>query len=151
LTYLDEAAEFLRELDKTTHISVLSDFDASGKSAAHNIARRLRPWASGVELHVHDLAVTARQIRDWKLPTRPAKRGPGTHGAEKFIERHGDRSVELDAIPPDRLRKLVGDAIARHADRRAIETLQEVEAMERETIAGWGADNVGEEEDGDES
>jgi hypothetical protein len=151
LTYLYEAAEYLRDLDKATNIYVLSDFDASGKSAARNIEKRLRQWAPGVVLYVHDLAVTARQIRRWKLPTRPAKTGPGTHGAEQFIARHGDRSVELDAIPPDRLRKLVGDAIARHADRREIETLKEVEAMERETIAGWGADDVGEEEDDDES
>ena len=47
-----------------------------------------------------------RQIADWDLPTRPTKaRTPGPKG-------FGD-TVELDAIEPEQLRKMVDDAIQR--------------------------------------
>jgi hypothetical protein len=73
--------------------------------------------------HLPLLAVTEEQIRDWHLPTRPAK------------DEGGRDVVELDAIPPDELIKLVRDAIVSHIDADAWEREQVVEQSEREVLA----------------
>jgi hypothetical protein len=45
--------------------------------------------------------------------------------------------VELDAIPPNQLRQLVGDAIAGHADARWVRLLKAQEYYEKEAIRSW--------------
>jgi hypothetical protein len=135
ITYLYEAGRFLSDLGKVSHILVLSDFDPSGKCAARKVEEGLREFASEVEIHVHELAVTRAQIRRWKLPSRPTKKEDNTH-YDEFARAYGEgmESVELDAIRPDRLRRLVGDAIARHADPAEIARLKAVEVRGREKI-----------------
>jgi hypothetical protein len=131
ITYLYEAGRFLDHLGKKTEILLLTDFDPSGKCAARKVEDGLQEHAPSVDIHVHDLAVKLEQIRRWKLPTRPTKvrtrtGTPNTH-YRSFEEAYGERakqSVELDAIRPDVLRKLVGDAIARYADPREIEQIK---------------------------
>ena len=44
-------------------------------------------------------------------------------------------SVEVDAVPPARLRELVTDCIVRHIDTDALERMETVEAAERDTLA----------------
>ena len=58
----------------------------------------LNRFTDGIPVDVHRLALDEHQVKAWNLPTRPAKRTDSR--AAKFIERHGDVSVELDAIPP---------------------------------------------------
>jgi hypothetical protein len=149
LTYLYEAGQFLGQLDKEIHVYVLSDFDPSGKCAAQKVEDGLREYAPDADLHVHELAVTLDQIRDWDLPTRPTKLTDSR--ARKFVEKYGMESVELDAIPPDQFRRLVGDAIESHADHRVIGMMKEVEQAEREQILQWSGirDDEGDEDDGD--
>jgi len=48
---------------------------------------------------------------------------------------HGDLSVELDAIEPQRLRDLVQAAIERHLPRKQFEILKAAEKSEREIIS----------------
>jgi hypothetical protein len=61
------------------------------------------------------LGVTPEQVSDWKLPSRPNKATDSR--TAKFA--HG-QSVELDAIPPKQLRKLVVDAITSHLSENEI-------------------------------
>ena len=84
--------------------------------------------APDAEICFERVAVTPEQIRDWDLPTRPTKT------TDSRSKNFGDISVELDAIPPDRLRELVQFAIERHLPRRQFEILKEAEASEREII-----------------
>ncbi len=74
------------------------------------------------------VAVTPQQISNWNLPTRPTK-GKDPRSA-KF---KGD-SVELDAIPPARLRQLAEQVIERHVDQRQLSVLQVAEAEERRIL-----------------
>lgn len=74
------------------------------------------------------LAVTARQIEDWRLPTRPTKRSDSR--ATKFA---GD-SVEVDAIPAPQLREIVENAITRHIDRAALRATRFAEQSERDLL-----------------
>ena len=75
------------------------------------------------------VAVTKEQIVDWDLPTRPTKKDDSR--AKQFV---GDASVELDAIPVDRLRQLARDCIERHVDTHQLDTLRAVEAEERNVL-----------------
>jgi hypothetical protein len=137
ITYLYEAGEYLKEVGKEAHILLLSDYDPSGKCAAGKVKEGLKQFAKGVVVHVHDIAVTAAQIRRWKLPTRPTKKSDKR--GEKFETQFERGSVELDAIPPDKLRQLVSDAIARHADPREIAQMKMMERGEKEIIRDWKA------------
>ena len=74
------------------------------------------------------LGVTAEQIDEWNLPSRPAKASDPE--ARKFT----GEAVELDAIPPDKLISLVADAIVSLIDAGAWEKEQATEAREREVL-----------------
>jgi hypothetical protein len=48
-------------------------------------------------------------------------------------------SCELDAISPDRMRRLVSEAIERHVDHDQLKVLKVAEESERELLKGLGA------------
>lgn len=110
-----------------THVFTLYDFDAAGERAACSVERGLVEHADGAPVHVQRLAVTAEQITEWGLPTRPAKK------TDPQAATFGDEAVELDAIPPDRLIALVDTAIEELVDPDALRVAQIVEEDER----GW--------------
>lgn len=105
-----------------TVVYTLYDYDKSGRDAAAAIGRKLRKYAHGTPITVTPLAVTAQQITEWRLPTRPAK------------ENASEDAVELDAIPPDTLQRLVEDAIEAHVDAHAWNLARAWEQSEREMI-----------------
>jgi hypothetical protein len=53
----------------------------------------------------------------------------------RFVAKHGDISVELDALPVDALRERIISAIASRMDLDALGALREVERAQRETLA----------------
>jgi hypothetical protein len=61
------------------------------------------------------LGVTPEQVAEWKLPARPNKATDSR--TAKFAHA---QSVELDAIPPQQLRRLVVDAITSHLSETEI-------------------------------
>jgi hypothetical protein len=129
ITFLYDAAIALERSGKPAFIYHLGDSDPSGKNAADVIERELREYAPGAEIHFERLAVTDKQIRDWRLPSRPTKT------TDTRIAAYGDRdSVELDAIEPNRLRKLVEDAINRHMSKKLYDKLMKAEKAEQDEI-----------------
>jgi hypothetical protein len=92
------------------------------------IERRLCELAPGAEIHFERVAVRPEQVAAWGLPTRPTKK---TDSRSKAFR---GESVEVDAIPPARLRELVRGCIQRHVDRRALEVLRAAERSEREVF-----------------
>lgn len=125
--------------DVATYVYVLSDLDAGGdsifetfrngsKDAPGGISR----FTKGVPIEVIKLGLTERQIDLWGLPTRPAKRSD--RRSPKFIAKHGDRCVELDALGPDRLRGMVDYAISGHVSPHTVEELKITEQEERDTM-----------------
>jgi hypothetical protein len=75
------------------------------------------------------VAVTLEQITAWSLPTRPTK------ATDSRSRGFSGESVEVDAIPPDRLRGLADDCILQHLDAKAYERTLNVENEERESLA----------------
>jgi hypothetical protein len=109
----------------TSYVYALYDYDAGGQRAAQTVAQELPQYAPGTPIVFEQIAVTERQIADWQLPTRPAKK------SDPQASTFGDIAVELDAIDPVRLVGLVEDAITRHVDEHAWHVQQAVEAEER--------------------
>jgi hypothetical protein len=75
------------------------------------------------------VAVTVEQIDKWNLPSRPTKTKDTR--AKKFGRA---TSVELDAIPVDRLRALVRSRIKRHVNKKRLKALRRDERRDRKFI-----------------
>ena len=128
LSFLHEAAMQIAALDVPAHLYHLGDFDPSGVDAAKKIEQTLRKLAPNASIHFERIAVTEAQISAWSLPSRPTK------ASDSRAKRFGAVSVELDAIPPDRLRALVADAIARHMPSERLAALTSIEQHERRIL-----------------
>lgn len=128
LSFLNSAADYIASIDRPTFIYHLGDFDPSGVDAGRKIEATLREMAPAAEIHFERLAVTLDQIRDWRLPTRPTKT------TDTRAKGFGEISVELDAIPPQKLRALVQIAIEEHLPRDQYEVLKAAEQSERELL-----------------
>jgi hypothetical protein len=81
---------------------------------------------------VKRIALTAAQIAEYSLPTRPTKREGNNH-ARDFV---GD-SVELDALPPRILRDMVRETIEQHISSEMVDALRAAEDSERELLRAW--------------
>jgi hypothetical protein len=136
ISYLHEAADDLVRDGRPAFIYTLTDLDPSGLGIARDIETKLKNMVhSRVDLHVERLAVEPSQVEAWNLPTRPTKEKDTR--AAKFVAEFGNASVELDSIAPNTLRKIVNDAIARHADTGQIARMKQIEALEQESISKW--------------
>jgi hypothetical protein len=129
LSFLHSAAEYINRLDVQTYIYHLGDYDPSGVNAGEKIEETLNELAPDAEIYFERIAVTPRQITRWNLPTRPTK------ASDTRSKNFGSVSVELDAIEPNRLRRLVQDAIEQHLPADQFAVLRAAEESEREIIS----------------
>jgi len=130
LTFLHDAALDIAELGSIpVHIYHFGDYDPSGVNAAECIEDDLREMAPDAQISFERVAVTEDQIRRWNLPTRPTTQSDTR--ARRF---KSERSVELDAIPPNDLRDLVREVIEYHMPRRELLALLREERRERSQI-----------------
>jgi hypothetical protein len=127
VSYLQEAAEEIELDGRPTYVYVLTDFDPSGISIAEKVEEELIGRASSSDITVERLAVNREQIDRWQR-------------AKRFLQVHGTESVELDAIPPDALRRLVREAIDRHMNPWKLRLLRLIEQKEREDFMKAFAD-----------
>ena len=134
LTFLYTAAKTIKARGKPAYIYHFGDLDPSGVDAARDIEAKLRRYAPGAEIHFERPAVTREQVGEWNLPTRPTKQTDTR--AKKF---GSATSVELDAIPAQKLRQLVRECIERHVDQEQLKILKVAEESERELLKRWAA------------
>ena len=111
-----------------SYVYALGDWDPSGVQAHEAFDRRLKDWCPARSYSFGRLGVTAGQIAGWALPARPTKRS--THA----VHWDGGESVELDAIRPATLRKLVHAAIERHVPAGHLRILKVAEESERNIL-----------------
>lgn len=128
-SFLHESAQYLLAQGKPAYLYYFGDYDPSGVDISRSTEERLRAFVGGaLPLHFERVAVTPQQIRAWNLPTRPTKQ------SDARAKRFRDESVEVDAIPPDRLRQLVEECVLRHVDPEALRRLQAEEQLHRQTL-----------------
>lgn len=130
LSSLYSAAEtFKRAIQNGKRVVIyhFGDWDPSGVAAVESIRKALRDDFK-VQVELTRAAVTPEQIKRLKLPTRPTKESCHSKNWK------GGESVELDAMPPERIRRLVEQCITRHIDQHAWEAEKRAEELERETL-----------------
>lgn len=119
--------EIAMSLDETvtTFMYQLGDHDPSGVDAWRSFEHKVREFVPRADAVFQRIAVTPDQIDEMRLPTRPTKKTDSR--SKSFV----GGSVEVDAIAPSTLRQIVEDAIVKHIDWNAYETMQRLERQER--------------------
>lgn len=84
------------------------------------------------ELEVTKIALTMEQVEEYDPPPNPAKLSDSR--AEKYIERHGDSSWEVDALPPVELGKIIREALDRLVDKHLMATVIAQEEIDKKAI-----------------
>lgn len=128
LSFLGSAAEALEAEWRPAYLYYFGDHDPSGVDISRHTEKQLRELAPSADITFERVAVIPAQIEAWKLPTRPTKK------TDTRAKRFKGESVELDALKPERLRRLVRDCIERHIDPDILEGTRRVEAAERATL-----------------
>lgn len=120
----DSAQRFLAHKDRQPVLLYLGDHDPSGEDMVRDIRDRLVMF--GVEeIDVRKVALTMEQIEQYQPPPNPAKMSDSRAAA--YVEKHGEYSWEVDALPPDVLSSLIRVAFTELHDADLM-----AEAVERE-------------------
>ena len=118
-------------------IVYVGDFDPSGLQIAETLETKLGEHldyaAEDYNLAAPDLtfwrvAITAQQIIDYALPTKPVK---STQSRKRYDIAD---TVEAEAMKPDTLRGIVADAFESMLDKDVLRKLRTVEASERHSL-----------------
>lgn len=133
-TFIYEAAEAIKRADKPTHIYYFGDHDPSGLAIEWDVQESIAEFGGNVA-SFERVGVTLDQARDYDLPLLNVKRSDSR--APKYIETYGQHTVELDAMPPDDLRRMITDCVDKHIDRHEWRALLKTEEMEQETIRNF--------------
>lgn len=109
------AARRLHSYSERGQIPVIihfGDHDPSGIDMTRDIRERLQMF--GLEMDVNRLALNMDQVTKYKPPHNPAKMTDSRY--DGYVAKFGDKSWELDALPPDALAKLVSKAVNKFRD-----------------------------------
>lgn len=101
---------------KKVAVLYLGDHDPSGCDMTRDIRERLAMFCQG-RVEVARLALNMVQVERYDLPPNPAKMSDSRSG--EYVDRHGESSWELDAIPPHILADFVIGAVSRRLDKKA--------------------------------
>jgi hypothetical protein len=114
------------------HVLYLGDWDPSGEAIELDVQRRVQSVLdTPIDFDMQRVAILKRDIRDFKLP--PLRVKTSDSRAPRFLRRHGDRAVELDALPPSELRARLERFIASYIDMDKWRRAKLVEDGERAT------------------
>lgn len=129
-TYVDEVAADVQRKNRPAVLVYAGDFDPSGEDIDRDFLDRTRCFDDVVRV-----ALTVEQVHDHDLPEQMGKTTDSR--AASFVARHGRLlQVELDALPPDVLRRLYADAIARYWDEAAFDAAVQRESADRRALGG---------------
>jgi hypothetical protein len=136
-------SQFAR-IQKPIFVGYLGDFDPNGMDIERDLKAKLVDH-SGRAINDLDLetpgemrivwqrlAVSGDDIEKFNLMPLSPKKSDSRY--RKFIEEHGNQAVEVDALPPDELRKRVRKSIEQFVPQEEWNRLKEVEQFERETF-----------------
>ncbi len=111
--------EAYNRVNRTPHedgsvILYVGDHDPSGMDMLRDINDRLEEFGAGGDFKVVPVALTMAQIEKYQPPPNPAKISDPRAGW--YIREFGDKSWELDALPPEVLEKIVKRAVLAQLD-----------------------------------
>lgn len=113
------------------------DFDPSGEDMVRSLRERLADPDlpnGGCEPEIIKCALAYEDIARYQLPPDFTKATDSRRGA--FVERYGDMSVELDALPREVLRSRLVREVEARMDLEALEKTREAEGQDKERLTG---------------
>lgn len=129
-SFCDQVARDVEEQGREAVLIYAGDFDPSGEDIDRDFLKRTACFDKVVRV-----ALNASQVTQYGLPPQPGKATDSR--ARAFTARHGQLvQVELDALPPDGLRRLYQAAIDDFVDVSTLEGVLEQERSERAGLAG---------------
>lgn len=109
-------------------ILYLGDHDPSGEDMVRDIGDRLREF-NVARLSVEKVGLTIAQVHQYNPPPNPAKITDPR--ATAYIEKFGEHSWEVDALPPNVLTRLIRAAFAKHIDKSKLATIKAQEESDK--------------------
>ena len=103
------------------------DFDPSGENMEVSLRKRLSEF--GCRPEIVRIAITRFDIDKYNLPPNPTKATDTRRTA--FIAKHGDITVELDALPMATLRERIETEVRKRMDLDALDQVRATEQDER--------------------
>ena len=129
--YLDNCKDGRRP-----HLLYLGDMDPSGEDMVRDISDRLELFGLDA-LAVTKVALTMDQVEEYKPPPNPAKMSDSR--AEKYVEKHGYSSWEVDALPPKALTEIIQDEIRGLVDLDRMNAIIAQETKDKRAIREMAA------------
>jgi hypothetical protein len=130
-TRVHEIAALFAATEKPIRVFYLGDHDPSCRCIEVELFTRALRYGTG-EFEMKRLAIHAADITEFNLP--PLRVKDTDSRAKMFRAEHGNECVELDALPPDELRRRVREAIESLLDHEAWDRAIAIEEVERESI-----------------
>jgi hypothetical protein len=116
---------------KSLLLFYLGDHDPSGEDMVRDISDRMIMF--GVEdIEVKKIALTMEQIKKYNPPPNPTKISDSRAAA--YIEKYGDSSWEVDALPPKVLNKLITSAFEEVIDQEKMNEIIETEEEDKRRL-----------------
>ncbi len=108
----------------------LGDHDPSGEDMVRDIEDRLTMF--GAPVRVFKVALTMDQILEHDPPPNPAKLTDPR--AAKYIEKFGDESWEVDALPPDVLAEIIREYLDRIVNKKKMQAVLKQEEQDKKRL-----------------
>lgn len=109
----------------------VGDHDPSGEDMVRDLEKRLVEF--GVQnLTFTKLALTMEQVKRYKLPPNPAKTTDARF--ETYVAEHGNKSWEVEALPPKVLSQIVRDALEKTVDRKLMKAVVDEEREHKKAL-----------------
>jgi hypothetical protein len=128
-TFVDVVAKDVHEQGRPSVLIYAGDFDPSGMDIDRDFEERTDIFDEVVRV-----ALTADIVAEYDLPPMPGKSTDSR--STRFMMEHGELvQVELDALPPEEMRKLYQQAIDRFWDKKTFEEVYSQETEETSLLA----------------
>jgi hypothetical protein len=114
------------------HLLYLGDHDPSGEDMVRDVGDRLEMFGVAA-LRVKKLALTMGQVEQYQPPPNPAKLSDSR--AAKYVDKHGDQSWEVDALPPNVLGEIIRTELQTLVDQDKVDAVVERENVHKRQLA----------------
>ena len=115
---------------KQGRLLYLGDHDPSGEDMVRDISDRLEMF--GADVIVEKIALTMNQVQEYDPPPNPAKLTDSRSAG--YIEKYGDSSWEVDALPPEVLHTIVKEAILNYVDLWRMQEVKRQEEVDKKLL-----------------
>ena len=126
-TFIYEAAQHIRQIGKPSVLLYLGDHDPAGVLIDEDIITKMRGHLGGVPVELRRLAITAAQIQQYSLPTKPRK-------AKDRRRLDITETVEAEAMPAGIIRELLAIAIDDYLEPDVRARVRASEAAQQQTM-----------------